>query len=94
MEQFRTSFRSVTDRPAATLLIFPFQLSKLRILLFLRYSEVEGLVPSTSCSHHSLILVIQCLITQLLLAYNCLFPHWVVVARPIVIDDVVRRSRL
>ena len=61
------------------------------------YSSIIGSgepVPSTSCNHHSLILVIQCLITQLLLAYNLLFPYWVIVARPVEIDDVARRSRL
>ena len=60
-------FRSVTDRPAATLFIFPFQLLKLRVL----YSSIFGSgepMPSTSCGHHSLILVIQALFIHLFLA--------------------------
>jgi hypothetical protein len=51
-------------------------------------------VPSTSSGHHLLILVIQAFIIHLFLAQNFFFPYRVIVARPIVIDDVIRRSRL
>ena len=93
MEQFRTAFGPSRIDPPPPCLFSRSSFQNFGFSISSIFGSGEP-VPSTSCNHHSLILVIQCLITQLLLAYNCLFPHWVVVARPIVIDDVVRRSRL
>jgi hypothetical protein len=44
-------------------------------------------VPSTSCSH-SLILVVEPFVLHLFLLHDCFLPSWVIVTRPIEIDDI------
>jgi hypothetical protein len=54
----------------------------------LRYLEVEGTVPSTFLSHHSLIIVVEPFVLHLFLLHDCFLPSWVIVTRPIEIDDI------
>ena len=39
-------------------------------------------------SHHSLILVVEPFVLHLFLLHDCFLPSWVIVTRPIEIDDI------
>ena len=55
------------------------------------YSSIFGSgepVPSTFLSHHSLILVVEPFVLHLFLLHDCVLPSWVIVTRPIEIDDL------